>query len=75
MRKLPMYGTNPDGRKPDFEWPTAHDISKMPQDKPIKVVAIEWQLDSYNMCYIGGIRLVFSNGQKSPPFFAYNQRE
>jgi hypothetical protein len=45
----------------------------MPREKPIKVVAIEWQ-KSQNF-YIGGIRLVLSNGQKSPAFFAYNQYE
>ena len=44
----------------------------MPQDKPIKIVAIEWQTYS-NL--IGGIRLVLSNGQKSPAFFAYNTYE
>ena len=47
----------------------------MPQDKPIQVVAIEWQRSSNNNSYIGGIRLVLSNGQKSPAFFAYSQYE
>ena len=49
----------------------------MPQDKPIKVVAIEWQKHYEEDLYhgtiddgIAGIRLVLSNGQKSPAFFA-----
>ncbi len=67
IRKLPLFGKNP-GCEPDFEWPTLKDIQKMPQDnKPIKVVAFEWQRSGD---YIGGIRLVLSNGQKSPSFFA-----
>ena len=45
----------------------------MPQDKPIKVVAIEWQMseeDDSDDEGIAEIRLVLSNGQKSPAFFA-----
>ena len=70
-RKLPLFGYNPGG-EPDFEWPTQQDIEKMPQDsKPIKVVAIEWQKSTVNSNYIGGLRLVLSNGNKSPSFFAH----
>ena len=45
----------------------------MPKDgKPIKVVAIEWQNNGYT---IAGIRLVLSNGQKSPLFLAEGVKE
>ncbi len=48
----------------------------MPQDnKPIKVVAIEWQKCGSSSEFIGGIRLVLSNGQKSPDFFARGESE
>jgi hypothetical protein len=42
----------------------------MPNDgNPIKVIAIEWQINGAEM---QGIRLVLSNGQKSPEFLAKN---
>jgi hypothetical protein len=45
----------------------------MPYDgNPIKVIAIEWQK---NADMIGGLRLVLSNGQKSPGFFSKNLHE
>jgi hypothetical protein len=45
----------------------------MPKDgNPIKVVAIEWQMSNDGNQLIGGLRLVLSNGQKSPEFFARN---
>ena len=43
------------------------------QGSSIKVIAIDWCKSFMNS--IGGLRLVLSNGQKSPTFFAKNQKE
>jgi hypothetical protein len=67
MRKLPLYGFKSNGMAlPDFEWPTAQDILKMPDDsQPLRIASIEWQND---FSRIGMIQVVLTNGQKSPVF-------
>lgn len=48
----------------------------MPNDgNPLKVIAIEWQRHSKHKLHIGGIRLILSNGLRSPLFMPQGEVE
>ncbi len=59
MRKLPEFGLQ--NEKINFEWPKKEDLLVMPEDKPIKIEKLIYQMDAGSLG-IYSIQVVLSNG-------------
>ena len=67
LRDLPAFGKNND--TPNFKWPTAIDLLKMPTHGPIQVKELKLAKKQYfNSENFVGIQVVLSNGLKSQVF-------
>ena len=71
LREVPVFGYNT--QLPDFKWPTASDLLKMPTHTAIHVSKLRWKKSSRDNERFGAIQVVLSNGVESPLFLSKGQ--